>query len=132
VCVCMCVCVCACVLCVSVLGVVEGLWTPTRCCGSSGTTGTPKGICLNHGVRFRYAALYALAMHVREDSVVLHSGSLVFNGAFVTLMPHLLMGCHYVLMSAFDAKEFVHIGEWMRVDLVGDRCSCLVTVVRAW
>lgn len=74
---------------------------------SSGTTGIPKGICLNHRVRFRYAWYHTICLGVRDDSVLLHSGSLVFNGAFCTLMPHLLMGTNFVLLKAFDTKQFV-------------------------
>jgi long-chain acyl-CoA synthetase len=74
---------------------------------SSGTTGAPKGIVLTHCIRLAYALQFAAAFAVRTDSVVLHSGSLVFNGAFTTLMPAWLQGCTYVLQTRFDAADFI-------------------------
>ena len=71
---------------------------------SSGTTGTPKGIVHTHDIRAAYCTLFAAAFRVRPESVVLHAGSLVFNGAFVTLMPALFLGATYVLMKRFDAR----------------------------
>lgn len=72
---------------------------------SSGTTGAPKGISISQHVRFSYGWVNATLQRMNDSSVVLHSGSLVFNGAMVTLMPHLFTGCHYVLMPSFDSKE---------------------------
>ncbi len=69
---------------------------------SSGTTGEPKGIVHTHGIREAYATGFASSFRMHPDSVVLHSGSLAFNGAFVTLMPALYLGCTYVLLPAFD------------------------------
>jgi acyl-CoA synthetase (AMP-forming)/AMP-acid ligase II len=74
---------------------------------SSGTTGAPKGIVLTHGIRTTYALQFAAAFAVRTDSVVMHAGSLVFNGAFTTLMPAWLQGCTYVLRSHFAAADFI-------------------------
>lgn len=70
---------------------------------SSGTTGDPKGIVHTHHVRTAYATGFANSYRIAPESVVLHSGSLVFNGAFLTLMPWLGMGCTFVLMPGFDA-----------------------------
>ena len=52
---------------------------------SSGTTGLPKGIVHTHYIRACTATLFAAAFGMTPGSVVLHAGSLVFNGAFVTL-----------------------------------------------
>jgi long-chain acyl-CoA synthetase len=71
---------------------------------SSGTTGDPKGIVHTHGIRAAYATNFASSFRIHEESVVLHSGSLVFNGAFVTLMPALYTGCRYVLLPAFEPR----------------------------
>ncbi len=74
---------------------------------SSGTTGQPKGIVHTHYVRAMYCTLFAQAWRMTPESVVLHSGSIVFNGAFVTLMPTLFCGATYVLMKAFDAGALI-------------------------
>ena len=74
---------------------------------SSGTTGAPKGIVLTHGIRREYALLFAAAFGIGPDSVVMHAGSLVFNGAFTTLMPAWQQGCTYVLESGFDPLDFI-------------------------
>lgn len=74
---------------------------------SSGTTGAPKGIVLTHRIRTAYALQFAAAFAVRTDSVVMHAGSLVFNGAFTTLMPAWLQGCTYVLCDHFAAEDFI-------------------------
>ena len=55
---------------------------------------------------FNTVALGA-ALAVRTDSVVMHSGSLVFNGSFTTLMPAWLQGCTYILEAQFDAERFL-------------------------
>jgi acyl-CoA synthetase (AMP-forming)/AMP-acid ligase II len=69
---------------------------------SSGTTGDPKGIVHTHQVRSMYAVLFAQAWRMHPESVVLHTGSIVFNGAFVVLMPALYVGATYVLQRQFD------------------------------
>lgn len=76
-------------------------------CYSSGTTGDPKGIVHTHFVRSMYASLFAANWRMTPESVVLHAGSIVFNGSFVTLMPAWGQGCTYVLMPAFDPDTFI-------------------------
>ncbi len=74
---------------------------------SSGTTGMPKGIVISHAVRALYGSLFANAYRMTPESVVMHSGSIIFNGSFLTLMPAMMLGCTYVLMRHYDAKEVV-------------------------
>ena len=51
---------------------------------TSGTTGLPKGIPHTHFIRAMYAGLMASTWRMTPESVVLHTGALVFNGAMVT------------------------------------------------
>jgi long-chain acyl-CoA synthetase len=76
---------------------------------SSGTTGQPKGIVHNHYVRMAYCTGFASSYRIHPESVILHSGSLVFNGAFLTLMPAFYLGATYVLMPGFDARKMIDL-----------------------
>ncbi len=76
---------------------------------SSGTTGLPKGIVHTRAIREAYATGFSASYRIHRESVVLHSGSLVFNGAFLTLMPAMYQGCTYVLMPAFDARQMIDL-----------------------
>ena len=74
---------------------------------SSGTTGQPKGIVLSHRTRALYGLVFAATYGITADSVVLHAGSLVFNGAMLTFLPAFLQGARYVLQPQFSAEAFV-------------------------
>ena len=98
---------------------------------SSGTTGTPKGIVHTHYVRAMYCTLFASAFRITPESVVMHAGSLVFNGAFVTLMPALFLGTTYVLQERFDAVEFIETVARERVTHVMMVPSQIIAVMNA-
>jgi len=70
---------------------------------SSGTTGLPKGIMHTHLIRAMYAGLFASSFRMAPESRVLQTGSLVFNGAFVTMLPAFYCGASYFLHAQFDA-----------------------------
>ncbi len=74
---------------------------------SSGTTGQPKGIIHTHFVRGMYCTLLASAFRFTPESITLHSGSIIFNGAFVTLMPAFFLGGTYILHKQFDPELFI-------------------------
>ncbi|MBI4787902.1 MAG: AMP-binding protein [Chloroflexi bacterium] len=82
---------------------------------SSGTTGLPKGIVLTHGVRALYGVLFGSAWRMTPESVVLHAGSLIFNGAFLTLMPALYFGSTYIFLHHFEADLLIKTIEQERV-----------------
>ncbi len=82
---------------------------------SSGTTGLPKGILHTHFVRSMYCLIMASAWRMTPASVVLHTGAIVFNGAYVTLMPCFYLGAHYVLARQFDAVPMIELVARYRV-----------------
>lgn len=98
---------------------------------SSGTTGTPKGIVHTHYIRAMYCTLFASVYRMTPESVVLHAGSLVFNGAFVTLMPALFLGATYVLQTRFDAAAFIELVARERVTHVMMVPSQIVAMLSA-
>lgn len=74
---------------------------------TSGTTGLPKGIMHTHRIRAHYGTLFANAWRLTPESVVLHTGAIVFNGAMVTLFPAFLQGATYLLHRQFDAAALI-------------------------
>lgn len=74
---------------------------------SSGTTGQPKGIVHTHAIRAMYCTLFAQAWRMTPESVVLHAGSIVFNGAMLDLMPWMFTGCTYILHERFNAERVI-------------------------
>jgi long-chain acyl-CoA synthetase len=98
---------------------------------SSGTTGRPKGIIHTHYVRALYASLFANQFRFTPESIVMHAGSLVFNGAFVTLMPAWLHGCAFVLQEKFDAPAVIETVASERVTHVMMVPSQIVALINA-
>jgi long-chain acyl-CoA synthetase len=82
---------------------------------TSGTTGLPKGIMHSHYVRSMYCLLMACAYRMTPESRTLHAGAIVFNGAYVTLMPTFYLGGSYVLLKQFDAEETIATIERERI-----------------
>jgi acyl-CoA synthetase (AMP-forming)/AMP-acid ligase II len=74
---------------------------------SSGTTGLPKGIVHTHYIRCMYANSFAAAFRMTPESVTMHAGAIVFNGAFVDLMPTILVGATYVLLKEFEPVKYI-------------------------
>ena len=74
---------------------------------SSGTTGLPKGIVHTHRIRGAYATSFASAYRMTPESVTMHAGAIVFNGAFVDLMPTVFIGAAYILLSQFEAVSYI-------------------------
>ena len=98
---------------------------------SSGTTGQPKGIVHTHYIRSMYCTLFASAYRMRPESIVLHAGSIVFNGAFLTLMPAMYLGATYILQQQFNPKEFIETIEREQVTHVKMVPSQIVAMINS-
>lgn len=74
---------------------------------SSGTTGDPKGIVHTHYIRANYCTMFSQAFRFTPESIVLHTGAAIFNGAFVTMMPIFYNGGTYILHETFDIARVI-------------------------
>jgi long-chain acyl-CoA synthetase len=82
---------------------------------SSGTTGLPKGIMHTHAIRMAYGTSFAAAFRMTPESITMHSGAIVFNGAFVDLMPTVFLGATYILRPQFDPVDYIETIEREKV-----------------
>ncbi|HZE70990.1 MAG TPA: AMP-binding protein [Pyrinomonadaceae bacterium] len=98
---------------------------------SSGTTGQPKGIVHNHYIRGMYCTLFASAYRIRPESIIMHAGSIVFNGSFLTLMPSMYVGATYILMEQFEPRAFIETIKRERVTHVKMVPSQIVAMINA-
>jgi malonyl-CoA/methylmalonyl-CoA synthetase len=70
---------------------------------SSGTTGTPKGICITHGNLFSNAVALADAWGFTCDDILLHALPVFHvHGLFITLGPTLVAGASLRFLSKFE------------------------------
>ena len=88
--------------------------TPFNIIYSSGTTGTPKGIVHDHGMRWGHIAAGA-KLDYGLRSVVLLSTPLYSNTTMASFLPGLGGGGTIVLMPKFDALEYLRLAEKYRM-----------------
>jgi acyl-CoA synthetase (AMP-forming)/AMP-acid ligase II len=62
-----------------------------------------------------YAYLSATSFRMTPESVFMHTGSVVFNGAFVMLMPSMFLGATFILHRQFEAEAFIDAVEKEKV-----------------
>ena len=74
---------------------------------SSGTTGEPKGIIHDHSMRGHYGMIFSGVFRMDRHSVVLQSGSLVFNGSMLMFIPWMYTGARFVLERKFDPRGYL-------------------------
>ena len=82
---------------------------------TSGTTGMPKGIVHTHQIRVMYGTSFAAAYRMTPESITMHAGSIVFNGAFVDLMPTVFVGATYILLRQFEPVSYIETIEREKV-----------------
>ncbi len=97
-------------------GVVIERDDPFNIMYSSGTTGLPKGIVHSHYIRAMYASTFAASYRMTTESVTMHAGAIVFNGAFVDLMPTVFLGATYVLQEQFEPVSYIETIEKEKTD----------------
>ena len=98
---------------------------------SSGTTGQPKGIIHTHKIRAMYAHLSVAAFRMTPESVFMHTGSIIFNGAFIMLMPSLFLGATFILHRQFNAEAFIEAVEREKVTHVIMVPSQLIAILHS-
>jgi long-chain acyl-CoA synthetase len=81
---------------------------------SSGTTGSPKGIVHDHGMRWQQMKRAIERNRYARDSVVLLSTPLYSNTTLTTFLPALAAGARTVLMPKFDAARFLELAQQER------------------
>nr|MDO8097862.1 AMP-binding protein [Candidatus Njordarchaeota archaeon] len=73
----------------------------------SRTTGSPRGIVHTHYTRLMYGLISSSIFRMTPESIILHSGSIVFDVAFVPLMSALCLGATLILHPQFNPEAFI-------------------------
>jgi long-chain acyl-CoA synthetase len=62
-----------------------------------------------------YATTFAASYRMTPETINLHAGAIVFNGAFVDLMPTVFVGATYILLSQFEPVSYIETIEREKV-----------------
>ena len=54
-----------------------------------------------------YCSIFASACRMTPESICLHAGSIVFNGAMLDLMPWMFVGCTYMVHESFNPEAVI-------------------------
>jgi acyl-CoA synthetase (AMP-forming)/AMP-acid ligase II len=98
---------------------------------SSGTTGMPKGIVHTHYIRAQYGQCFAAAYRMTPEAVTMHAGAIVFNGAFVDMMPTMFVGATYILLPEFEPVSYIETIEKEKVTHVMMVPAQIIAVLNA-
>jgi acyl-CoA synthetase (AMP-forming)/AMP-acid ligase II len=98
---------------------------------SSGTTGLPKGIVHTHKIRAAYGTSFAACYRMTPESFTMHAGAIVFNGAFVDMMPTVFVGATYMLLPQFEPVSYIETIEKEKVTHVMMVPAQIIAVLNA-
>ncbi|MBI09868.1 MAG: AMP-dependent synthetase [Rhodospirillaceae bacterium] len=76
---------------------------------TSGTTGDPKGMVHSHQSRLLYPLGWGTATQIGPGATVLLTTPLYHNGTWITMLPALHHGGKVIIMTKFNASDFLRL-----------------------
>ena len=104
---------------------------PVNIIYSSGTTGLPKGIVHTHYIRGLYCTTFASSWRMQPESICLHTGAVIFNGAFMLMMPAMYLGSTFIFGRHLDDRQLVELVEKERVTHITTVPAQMIAVLNA-